>query len=333
MDWRKGYTAEYYAEYVDPDTWRGIGRFEITSGKVVRKDSGLLQSADIGCTKVVGDDLWIRLWMNAKQDGDTAHVALFTGLSSYPSDNIDGYHMTYDAQLYSVLRPADKYLLPLGWFAPKGMKGTDLIKELLSVGPAPIVIEEDSPILSQNIIAEKNETGLTMTEKILEAIGWRMMIDGMGVIHILSPAKTHVAVYDPIDNDAIEPVIKRDRDSFDCPNVIRCIKGDDSAIARDDDPDSPLSTVRRGYEIWAQETDCKLNDNESLGGYAIRRLKELQAYSVNVSYDRRFNPDINVTDIVSMNYPRQNIVGLYRVTSQNITLGYGGKTSEEVIKI
>jgi len=34
-----------------------------------------------------------------------------------------------------------------------------------------------------------------------------------------------------------------------------------------------------------------------------------------------------------MNYPRQNIVGLYRVTSQNITLGYGGKTSEEVIKI
>ena len=333
MEWSRGYTTEYYAEYVDPVTWRGIRRFEITDGKAVRKETGLRHSADIGCTDEVGDDKWVRLWMNTLQNGSAGHEAIFTGLTSTPSDDIDGYRISYSVQLYSVLRPADKYLLPLGWYAPKGAIGAVVIKDLLSVTPAPVSIEGDSPALAQNIIAENNETALTMVDKVLDAMGWRMVIDGYGQITVKPYSNEPIARYDPLDNDAIEPKISVDRDRYNCPNVFRARRDDLLAIARDDNINSEFSTVNRGYEIWEQELDVSLSDSESIGDYAERKLKELQKYAVSAEYDRRFNPNITVTDVIYMNYPRQKIVGLYRVTNQSIELGHGGRTSEEGVRI
>ena len=245
---------------------------------------------------------------------------------------INKFHTRYNAEVYSVLCPADKRMLPIGWYAAAGSNGATLIRSLLEVTPAPVVCADNSPVLSQSIIAEKNETRLSMVEKVLEAIGWRMYIEGDGTIHVAPFSAEAVAVYDPIINDSIEPQIKEDNDKFDCPNVYRAISDDVSAIARDDDPESEFSTVSRGMEIWEQDTSCKLNDGESLASYAVRMLKELQKYSVNVSYDRRFNPDVNVSDIVNLNYPAQGVVGLYRVTKQTINLEHNIHTSEEVIK-
>ena len=47
IDWGRGYSASYYAEKVDPATWRDVGVIEITDGTIKRESDGKRQSADI----------------------------------------------------------------------------------------------------------------------------------------------------------------------------------------------------------------------------------------------------------------------------------------------
>ena len=111
------------------------------------------------------------------------------------------------------------------------------------------------------------------------------------------------------------------------------IDDDMTGIARDDSPDSPLSTVNRGREVWEQEDNCDLADNETIAEYAQRMLREAQRVSQTASYDRRYIPDIVPGDIVMLRYPAQGLDGPYVVESQDIDLGYSATTSEEVTAI
>ena len=135
--------------------------------------------------------------------------------------------------------------------------------------------------------------------------------------------------FDYLHNDILEQSIKVSFDWYSCPNVFRAIVDDTYAVARDNSG-SIFSIKSRGREIWAQESNCDLNENESPSEYAARRLKELQTVYKTVEYDRRFQPDVYPTDLIRLNYPVQDLRGKYQVLSQTITLGYNAKTSEEV---
>ena len=139
-----------------------------------------------------------------------------------------------------------------------------------------------------------------------------------------------LARFDPIEQDVIEPTISVKYDWYSCPNVFRAVHEDLSAVARDDSPDSPLSTVSRGREVWAEEMSCDFNTGESISEYAVRRLRELQHTKLTAEYDRRFHPDVLVGDLIRLHYPAQGLDGLFRVNSQSIELGYNTKTTEEV---
>lgn len=332
MDWSKGFSAAYYAAIVDPYTWRDISRVEVTGGDISLSVDGLRGSADVDCVNYEqGRELWLRVWLNARQDDDTAHEALFTGLASSPTRAINGTLVENAVQLYSVLKPAEDVLLPLGWYAPEKTSGETLLRDLLSVTPAPVEFADNAPIITENIIAEANENRLTMVDKILEAMNWRLRITGDGVIHVLPKASTVTVMYDALDNDAVEPEIEVEHDWYSAPNVFRAVSGDNSETVYDES-DSILSVENRGREIWAQDTSCNLNDGESLNDYARRRLAEGQQTVEVAKYDRRFNPELLPGDLVRLNYPRQKLTGVYVIMTQSITLGYGGTTSEEVQK-
>lgn len=335
MNWSSGFSAEYYASIVDPNTWRDINRFEITGGSITRNDSELRESADIEClnyTEVT--EQWIRIWLNAKQGNDTAHIALFTGLTSTPSRNINGRIVNTPIQCYSVLKPAQDVLLDRGWYVPADMDGAKAVEQLLKVVNLPIdYYKEEVKLLSSAIIAEDGETHLSMAEKILEAIDWDIFISGDGSIYLGPYEIESTAIFDSINNDIVEKSLTINYDWFDCPNVFRAIVDNVYAIARDDDPNSSFSTVSRGREIWAEETNCDLNQNETIGEYAQRKLNEKQNILRSISYSRRFDPNVNVYDVITLSYPEQNIFGTFRVRNQTIELGHGARTSEEVIQI
>ena len=333
MDWTKGFTAEYYAAVVDAETWRDTDRIEITSGTVAKTDEGLRGSADIGCVSYDhGQERWIRIWLNARQNEDAEHVALFTGLACSPERRINGQLISSNVQLYSVLKPADDILLPLGWYAPAGTSGAVLIKTLLEATPAPVVVADFTPLIMENIVAESGETHSTMLDKVLAAINWRLRISGDGTIYAEPKAEEASGRYDSLDNDAVQPEIDVEYDWFSAPNVFRAISGDDSETVYDNSLASPLSTENRGREVWKEDSSCTLNDGESLYDYARRRLKEEQQVAFIAKYTRRFNPDLLPGDIVALNYPAQDLTGNYLITSQSLTLKAGCPVSEEVVK-
>lgn len=334
MNWSKGFSAKYYYTVVNPTTWKDISRHELTGGSITRSDSNLLQSARIDLTDLPTEgEAWVRVYLEATQEADGIREPLFTGIMSVPAVEWDGNRKSYSAECYSALKPAADVLLSRGWYAAAGVNGAEAAAGLLAVGAAPVKCEENAPRLATSIVAEDGETNLTMAWKIVEAIGWRIRISGDGTIRILPAASEAAATFDSIGNDIVELSVTDTRDWFSCPNVFRAESGDMTAIARDDDEGSSLSTVRRGREIWAEERNCKLNDGESLAGYAARRLKALQSPARTISYSRRFLPDISVGDLVNLNYSKQNISAVFRISSQTIDLGYGARTSEEAVML
>lgn len=334
MDWRKGFRASYYMTIVDPQTWGDLERIEITGGSVSKTDSNLIESADVDCVRYDKGEQWIRLYLDAKQDGsNTAHTPLFTGLATSPSSNINGRLITNSLECYSVLKPADDVPLQRGYFVSANSDVTSLIKhELLADTPAPVVIDGEAPKLQKTLLAENGESKLSMATKLLTAINWRFRITGNGIIHLCSKEQDAVASFDAIDTDVVEPTINVEYDWFKCPNVFMAVIDGITYTARDDDPNSVLSTLSRGREIWVTEENPTLNTGETATQYVNRRLKEEQTVVMKVSYNRRYFPDITVGDKIKLNYPPQGVTGTFKITSHSFELNYGAMVSEDANK-
>lgn len=333
MNWNDGFTAKYYCTVVDPVTWRDISTFDIVGGSIKRTNDGLMESADLECVnRIQTKEEWVRVYLEARQEGGAERVALFTGLATSPDRKIDGNIENNPIACYSVLKASDDIRLERGWFAPKGAIGSELVKSLLKRSAPPVVADKDSAPLTNYIIAEDGETCLSMAQKILKAINWRIRIDGNGVIHISEKANSSSAIFDPYENDILLPQVDVSDDWYECPNILRTIVNDSAVVIRDES-DSGLSIKGRGREIWAEETGVALSDAESQVTYTQRRLKELQAHSLEVAYKRRYKPNILVGDIITLHYPKQGLQGDYAVLSQTVELSYGAETSEKVRKL
>lgn len=332
IDWSKGIVARYYATIVDPETWRDITSFDIIGGSINYSDSGVRGSADISCKEFDHEkEYWIRIYLNAKQQENSELIPLFTGLASSPDISYNGRIPDSKVQCFSVLSPAEKVYLPLGWYAQAGSNGANIIKDLLSdVIPAPIVIDGSSSSINQNVIAENGETNLSMVDKILDIIGWKLYFEGNGTVHISPMSSEIVSRFDYESNDVLEMNVSISSNWYDIPNVFRAVGSGISSIAKDEDVDSRFSIPNRGREIWAEEQNCVLNDNEKISEYAFRKLRELQNAYKTVDYTRRFKPNIRIGDIIWLNYPTQKLYGPFIINSQNIDIGYGGKVSEQV---
>ena len=329
IDWSKGVVARYYATIVDPQTWRDIETFDITGGSITCSNSGVRGSADIDCIVFDHDnEQWIRIYLDARQDNEGELVPLFTGLASSPDISYNGRVQNSKVRCYSPLFPAEKKYLPLGWYAQAGTDGATAIKDLLSeITPAPIIIDGSSRSITQNYVAENEETALTMVDKLLDAINWKIYIEGNGTIHIAPFDNTIVETFGQEENDVLEMNVTISNNWDEIPNVFRAVGSGIASIAKDEDPNSRFSISNRGREIWAQETNCVLNNGEKISDYAERRLKELQQVSKTIDYTRRFMPGIRIDDYVWLKYPEQNISGPFLIESQTINLNYGGQVS------
>lgn len=334
MDFTKGYKAAFYAVFLDAVTWSEQERFDIVSGSVSRTNNGLRSTAELVVREYDQPiDRWIRIYMDADQEGDRAHVPLFTGIVSTPGSDHNGALTSIHLSAYSPLKAAEDIKLQLGWYAPAGASGVRVIQKLLKNQPAPVVVNGTGRMLSESIIAEQNDNCASMTDEILSAMNWKMQISGDGTI-ILSEKESEpepVEILSADNNDVIETSFSKSRDWFACPNVLIASTGSQTAEARDDNPNSELSTVSRGREVQVMEENVQLSESENISQYAERRLRELQVRTETASYQRRFLPDVNVEDSVRIAY--RNLSGVYEVESQTTELGVAGRTQEGVKRV
>lgn len=328
MDFTKTYKAAFYAAFLDPVTWAEQGRLNIVSGSVSRTDSGQRATAELTVREYDEPiDRWIRIYMDCDQNGSRAHEALFTGIVSTPGSEHNGAIENVKLQAYSPLKAAEDIKLQLGWYVPAGRNGAAVIRDLLKKQPAPVEVVGTAPVLSEAIVAEQNENCLSMAEKVLASINWIMQVRGDGTI-VLKKADITSALDMGPQQDILETSFSKGRDWFSCPNVVFATTGTASYEARDDDPDSELSTVSRGREVQVYEENVTLSDNETIRTYAKRRLTELQARTETASYTRWYMPDVLVGDNVRLDYGV--LSGLFRIESQTITLGAAARTQEAV---
>jgi len=331
MNWDKGYSVKYIMTTVDPGSWGDTGEIPITDGVIDRDASTeLLESASLSVMDRITEQL-VRVYMIAKQHGETVREALFTGLSTTPSRNILGSREKNTLECYSVLKYADDVLLPLGYFAAAGSQGGQIIKRLLDDLPCEVMVEAGSPLIANNIVAGASDSKLKMARLIADAINWEIKTDGMGNVTVGPKPSKPAAFFDANSMDIIEPQVIEDYDLFNIPNVVRVTKSDSTAIARNDNPENAYSTIGRGREIWKAETAAALSNDESLSSYAMRRLKELQAPARTLNYTRRFHPDVGLNSLVGITYPKQDLTGIFRVSSQSITLKHAARTEEEAV--
>lgn len=334
MNWAKGYSASYYLSILDKETLRDIDRIELTGGSIKRSYSDLRESADVDCRGYDSKkEQYIRIWLDTKQEGESSHIPLFTGLATSPRHQYSGRVKSNTIECYSMLKIAQDVMLPRGWYAPTEANSGKMIKQLLEIVGSPVYISEGSPDLSQAIIAEQGENHLSMADKILDSINWRMRLDGYGAIYVEPINSEPKVMFSANELDMIESEIDISYDWYNAPNVLRCTLDDSYSVARDDDPKSALSTVNRGREVWYEDSDVTLNTNETLAEYAQRMLKEYQRTATEISYSRRYYPGIYPGDCIRLNYPAQQVSGIFLITDQDITLGYSAKTSEEVVQV
>ena len=338
MDWNSGLSAIYELREVDPVSWMDLGSLDFTAGTITRTDSNLIESASLKMTESVREG-WVRIYLKARQAGTGTRVPVFTGLAMTPQRVLDGYWEDNTIKCYSVLKPAEDTLTPRGYYVPAGAPGAQLVAQLLSVGAAPVTFDDYGPELMEPIVTEDSDTNLSVAWKILDAIGWRILLSGDGRIRVCPAATEPVVEFNPSDNDAVEPKITDSDDWFSCPNCLRVVSGSRSIVMKDEDPDSVLSIASRkaarggSGEIWKQETASSLGSDESLAEYAMRKLKEAQGHARELKYYRRYNPDVNVTDIVHLHYPGIGIDGNFRIRSQTVTLDYAPRVDEKVVAI
>lgn len=336
MDWSRGYTPKYYMTILDKQTMRDQKRIELNGGSIKRTLDNLRQSADLNCDgfEIQGEE-YVRVWLDVEQQGSVGHTPLFTGLAMAPKSSYKGYKKSNNLECYSVLKIAEDMLLPRGWYAPIESNGALIVKDLLSVIGVPIILPEDIEIdpLPYAIVSETNENRLSMSDKILSAMNWALRLNGDGSINIAPISYESKLRIDAIDNDIIENQIDITYDWYSAPNVLRCIMDMSYAEARDENPDSPLSIQNRGREVWIEEDDVVLATSETLSSYATRRLEELQQSSMEISYTRRYWPDVIPGDVITIGYPRCGVNGKFLITDQSIELSGSARTSEEVVRV
>lgn len=331
MDWTKSYTATWRVFRVNRKTWadREILK-KVDNASVSRTaDGNLLESGSLEVSGEFETDYY-RIVMTANQGGELERVNVATLLFEVKGGKIDFGRTVSSIDGYSVLHPASTTAVTLGEYAPAGVDGAQYAKELLeSAINAPVEVE-GSFTLNNHVVFELGAPVLDAVWAVLDAGGFIMQIDGRGVVHI-RPKPTEPSLR--INNSRIRLLsngIDFDSDMSNIPN--RYIVIDDNIVitATNDDPDSIVSTVSRGYFVDVVDTSPVPVNGQTLQEYANDNLEELSIHKDTRTYVREYAPDVYLYSLV-----RASINGLQgdlRVESQSIDCGKGITVTEKASK-
>ena len=207
---------------------------------------------------------------------------------------------------------------------------------------APIIKTVSDVTLANHFIANTNDTWLTFTSDLISNAKYEFDLDELGRI-IFSP-KQDTASLQPIwtyndDNSSIlYPDITLNKDIYEIPNVVEVVysNGTKSQYARvaNDNPNSPISTVRRGRPITYRDTNPSLNGSPTARQtqeYAERLLKELSTLECTVNYAHGYCP-VRINDCVRLNYTRFGLRDVKaKVIKQSIDCGTSCKVTETAV--
>lgn len=331
MEWGKSYSTEWRIFRVNRDTWADAEQvMNVDSVSVSRTADGLLlESGGINATGELQPDYY-RIVMTAIQGGEVERVDVATLLFDVNGGTFNYGVRTQEMSGFSVLYPASKTTIISGEYAPSGIDGAEYAGQLLRRALNAPVEVEGSFILNDHVVHEIGSSVLDSAWAVLNAGGFVIQIDGRGTVHIRQKPTDPVLILDTMNVRLLHNGISFDSDISAIPNRYIVVTDTSKTIVVNDDPDSEVSTVNRGYYVDEVDESPTLINGETMGGYAARRLEELSVLETEHTYKREYAPNVYLYDIV-----RGSIRGLegdMRVTAQTVTCGRGIVIEEKAVR-
>lgn len=336
-------TFEYYV--VDPNTWKDVKKINNVKSCSISRDTDAetLGSASFDITESIGER-YIRVYLITIQNGITEKHPLGTFLIQTPSSSFNGKIRNVTSDAYTPLLELKENPPPLGYAILEGANIMDEAYRLVNTyARAPVVRANCDKLLRHDFIANTDDTWMSFLIDLIANANYTFSLDELG--RVLFSQKQDAAslqpvwTYDDGNSSILYPEISMDHDLYGVPNVVEVIymNGKDHVHVkvRNDDPNSPISTINRGREIVHRVTDPDVMGGdpteEHLEEYATNLLKELSTLEYTISYTHGYCP-VRVGDCVRLNYTRSGIVDIKaKVISQNIKCTHGCSVSEKAV--
>lgn len=343
-DWLSSMQQTYEYYIVDPGTWKDTKKLDTVTGATVVRDASVetLGSATFNVTSAT-PECYIRVYLVTIQNGVTERHPLGTVLVQTPSTSFDGKVRSITMDAYTPLLELKENPPPLGYSL---LKGDNVMEKAYMITRehvrAPVVRTEHPLTLHYDFIANTNDNWLTFTSDLIANANHELALDELG--RVLFSPKQDTASLQPVwtytdDNSSIlYSDITTDHDIFGIPNVVEVVysNGSDSYYAKvvNDDPNSPVSTVRRGREIIHRVTEPDLAGDPTqiqIEEYAEQLLRELSTLEYKITYSHGYCP-VRLGDCVRFDCPKIGLVNIKaKVIYQSIGCKPGCPVSEQAV--
>ena len=165
---------------------------------------------------------------------------------------------------------------------------------------------------------------------VLNAGNFIIQIDGRGVVHIKPKPKDPVLILGSDNMRTLMNGVTYSTDISKIPNRYVVITENNKTVAVNNDPDSSVSVVSRGYCVDEVDESPEPINGETLPEYARRKLLEMSVVREEKNYTREYAPNVDLYCIV-----RGSIRGLegdMRIESQTLECGTGITVTEKAVR-
>ena len=336
IDWRSSMEQSFEYYIVDPNTWKDSKRLNTITKCNIDRDSSTATrgSASIDATEALGE-CYVRTYLIAIQNGVKYRVPLGTHLVQTPSEDFDGKVPSISMDAYTSLIELKGSQPPIGYSILKGeniMKtGVTLCRENMR---APVASVESDKVLDKDFISNLDDTWLSYLTDLYSSAKYELDVDEMGRA-IFLPVQNMAALqpvwtFDDGNSSILHPDITNKRDLYDIPNAVEVVystaAGYKRAYVVNDDPDSPISTVNRGWTKTYRDPNPNfsgLPTQQMIDDYAVQLLRSLSSLEHTISFTHGYCP-VRVGDCVMFDYKRAGITNIKaKIISQSIECSTG----------
>lgn len=173
-----------YAVWELDDHLRPVGELKRVRSASVKRDAtgdaATLESAEV---EFDADSVtWTGGWYRIDAYGDT-HEMLGVFDLQPSSATVQRGHATVKASGSGVLSVADAVAVPTGKAVFQGEDGPRAVAGLLSMCPGGVEVHGTAPMQTSVVFGDKT-SALGAAWQVLDALGWRLRVDGGGCVHV-----------------------------------------------------------------------------------------------------------------------------------------------------
>lgn len=340
-------TFEYYT--VDPRTWKDVEKLTNVKSCSITRDleTETLGSATLDVTESVGES-YVRVYLITIQNGVTERHPLGTFLVQTPASSFNGLVRNVTMDAYTPLLELKENPPPLGYSLLKNdnimSKAYQIVRDHVR---APVVEAKHDKKLHQDFVAQPDDTWIKFTSDLIANAKYRFDLDELG--RILFAPKQEISAMQPVwtYDDGKQSILYHDvtldHDLYGVPNVVEVICSNGSEAYNkemyysrvvNDDPNSPVSTIKRGREIIHRVTNpgfVASPTERQVEQYAQQLLKELSSVEYKISYTHGYC-GTRLGDCVRLNYSRAGLMDVKaKIISQTIKCVPGCPVTENAV--